>query len=78
MPCRFQEAVAHAIDSSELDIVQRLPVDAKAKLVQDISSVATRARLYGTQLEAFSRALSCSVHCTQGPPGTGKVRDTRL
>jgi hypothetical protein len=28
--------------------------------------------LYGTQLEAFSSALACSLHCTQGPPGTGK------
>eukprot|EP00959_Pyramimonas_sp_CCMP1952_P266398 5569533-Pyramimonas_sp.AAC.1 len=54
--------------------VCRLPPDARLQLAHDIGQLAVDADLYGSQLEAFVRALACSVHCTQGPPGTGKVR----
>jgi hypothetical protein len=68
------EAVADAVNRSDIEAIQRLSEKARLQLVKDITELATSANLYGTQLKAFCDALKSSLHCTQGPPGTGKVR----
>lgn len=69
-----ENAIAQAIKSSDIELVQRLSPPVRNQLVADISRLARKANLYGTQLDAFAQALQASIHCTQGPPGTGKVR----
>ena len=66
------ERIANAINRTEIQLVQRLPGEARARIIDQISLLAAKATLYGTQLDAFCNALQYSVHCTQGPPGTGK------
>ena len=65
--------ISNALDTSEIDYIQRLDPQAKAELIRDICALKPIQTLSGTQLEAFAAALFSSVHCTQGPPGTGKV-----
>jgi hypothetical protein len=62
-----------AISHSKIEFIHRLDNTKKAILVKKICNLAPVKSLYGTQLEAFTCALSNSLHCTQGPPGTGKV-----
>lgn len=64
--------ITHALANSEIDLLHRLSANARAQLKHSICGLASRANLYGTQLEAFAEGLSCAVHCTLGPPGTGK------
>ena len=64
--------ITHALENSEIDLLDRLPPEARSQLTRSICDLAQHANLYGTQLEAFAEGLSCSVHCTLGPPGTGK------
>lgn len=65
-------AIRNALETTEIDVVDRLPAHIKERLIQDIISLALEANLYGTQLDAFAAALSKSLHCTHGPPGSGK------
>ncbi len=65
--------IENALENSEIDYIQRLPISSKAELVREICALKAVRSLSGTQLEAFGAALFSSIHCTQGPPGTGKV-----
>ncbi|KAK3285888.1 hypothetical protein CYMTET_6520 [Cymbomonas tetramitiformis] len=65
-------AVADAVGRSEIELIRRLPAEARIELGCKLGTLATDANLYGTQLAAFCKGLLCSAHCTQGPPGTGK------
>ena len=69
----IEEYISNVLESSEIELIQRLSQDGKYLLVSEICSLKPIQTLYGTQLEAFSAALFSAVHCTQGPPGTGKV-----
>ena len=64
--------IKYALESSEIDFIQRLDLQAKSELIQEICSIKAIQLLSGTQLDAFTGALFSAVHCTQGPPGTGK------
>jgi hypothetical protein len=68
-----EACLRRALESSEIDFVQRLSPGAKEELVREICGLKPVQTLSGTQLEAFAAALFSAVHCTQGPPGTGKV-----
>ena len=72
MAAGLQERITHALQNSEIDLLDRLPPPRRQRLTNDICALAQRANLYGTQLEAFAEGLGCAVHCTLGPPGTGK------
>lgn len=65
-------AISHALSTTEIELLTKLQPNAKAMLCEKLVCLARDANLYGTQLEAFSAALTTSLHCTQGPPGTGK------
>ena len=64
--------VFRAISSSEIEFVGRLDPQQRAELAKDICDIPQIQTLYGTQLKAFTCALSSAAHCVQGPPGTGK------
>ena len=64
--------IANALDHSEIEFVLRLDKEGRSALASAIYAIPQVQTLYGTQLEAFTAALSSSAHCTQGPPGTGK------
>lgn len=64
--------IANALDHSEIEFVLRLDREGRSALASAIYAIPQVQTLYGTQLEAFTAALSSSAHCTQGPPGTGK------
>ena len=64
--------ITNALDHSEIEFVLRLDREGRSALASAIYAIPQVQTLYGTQLEAFTAALSSSAHCTQGPPGTGK------
>jgi len=66
------QRVMQAIMQSEIEVLQRMNVGTRDRLISQIEELAKRANLYGTQLDAFCQGLQYAVHCTQGPPGTGK------
>lgn len=70
----ISKCISNALESSEIDYIQRLNPASKSELIRDICNLKPIQSLSGTQLEAFSAALFSAVHCTQGPPGTGKVK----
>ena len=69
----IEKNVTKALESSEIDYIERLSEHGKSRLIKKICELKPIQTLSGTQLEAFSSALFSAVHCTQGPPGTGKV-----
>ena len=64
--------IINALNNSEIEFVLRLDGQGRSALANSIYAIPQVQTLYGTQLEAFTAALSSSAHCTQGPPGTGK------
>ena len=64
--------IINALNNSEIEFVLRLDGQGRSALASSIYAIPQVQTLYGTQLEAFTAALSSSAHCTQGPPGTGK------
>ena len=64
--------IFESLNKSEIEFVLRLDENKRLDLAQAIYSIPQVRSLYGTQLDAFTAALSSSAHCIQGPPGTGK------
>lgn len=69
---RAATVIRLAVERSDIDVVARMRPERRTRVAEELCTMTTRANLYGTQLEAFARGISCAVHVTQGPPGTGK------
>jgi hypothetical protein len=66
--------IYNSIIKSDMQCIQELSSSEKNQLVDEICKLSVVKTMDKTQLQAFTNALRCSVHCTQGPPGTGKVK----